>query len=368
MFITIVVLVLMIGYLTYIVLEKIYINKIRKSFKYLIHVNGIRGKSTTTRLIDAGFRACGYKVFSKTTGTKPMYINTNNEDVLIKRWGNANIREQIQMMRRAYKEGAEVLILECMAVKPDLQKISEEMILRSDCTVITNVRADHLDEMGSTLEDIAYSFSNTIPNKGILVCGEDKFLNIFEENAKKKDTKVMLASEYDGDNLETFKENIACALEVAKAFNLDVNKFFEGMKNYHHDIGAYEKIKYDNTIFLNGFYINDPESIRIVYNQVIEEYDYNSLTILLNSRFDRPSSVVQHIELLSNLKAKKILIYGSNPNYIIKRLKKNGISIEVNRLHKIEDLNHEDIIFAIGNIGGKGMKILEYFRKNGEKL
>ena len=227
MFITIVVLVLMIGYLTYIVLEKIYINKIRKSFKYLIHVNGIRGKSTTTRLIDAGFRACGYKVFSKTTGTKPMYINTNNEDVLIKRLGNANIREQIQMMRRAYKEGAEVLILECMAVKPELQKISEEMILRSDCTVITNVRADHLDEMGSTLEDIAYSFSNTIPNKGILVCGEDKFLNIFEENAKKKDAKVLLASEYDGDNLETFKENIACALEVAKAFNLDVNKFFE---------------------------------------------------------------------------------------------------------------------------------------------
>ncbi len=368
MFVTIVVFVLIFAYLGYIVFEKIYVDKIRKSFKYLIHVNGIRGKSTTTRLIDAGFRACGFKVFSKTTGTKPVYINTNNEDVLIKRWGNANIREQIQMMKKAYKEGAEVLILECMAVKPELQKISEEMILKSDATIITNVRADHLEEMGSDLEDIAYAFSNTIPQNGVLVCGEDKYINIFKENAEKKNTRLFVSPNYDGDNLETFKENVSCALTLAKALNLDIDKFFEGMRHYHHDIGAYEKIKYNNTIFLNGFSINDPESIKIVYNQVIEEYDYSKMTILLNNRFDRPSRVIQHINLLSTINMKKILVYGSNPNYVIKRLKKSGLNIDINRLKKIEDLLNEDVIFAIGNIGGKGMKILEYFRKNGEKL
>ena len=104
----IIVIALSIIYLGYIVFEKLYNDKIRKSFKYVIHVNGIRGKSTTTRLIDAGFRKLGYKVFSKTTGTYPVMIDTEGNDKPVLRLGKANIREQIRMMRKAYKQKAEV--------------------------------------------------------------------------------------------------------------------------------------------------------------------------------------------------------------------------------------------------------------------
>lgn len=51
-----------------------------------------------------------------------------------------------------------------MAVKPELQHICENKILDSDIGVITNVREDHLDEMGKTLDEIAESLSNTVPN------------------------------------------------------------------------------------------------------------------------------------------------------------------------------------------------------------
>ena len=37
------------------------------------------------------------------------------------------------------------------------QKISEEKIVRADIGVITNVRYDHLDEMGESLEEITNS-------------------------------------------------------------------------------------------------------------------------------------------------------------------------------------------------------------------
>ena len=71
-------------YIFYVIIERLLINYYRKKIPLIIHINGIRGKSTTTRLIDAGLRNCGLKVFSKTTGTVPTMINTNNEDVVIK--------------------------------------------------------------------------------------------------------------------------------------------------------------------------------------------------------------------------------------------------------------------------------------------
>ena len=51
-------------YIFYVIIERLLINYYRKKIPLIIHVNGIRGKSTTTRLIDAGLRNCGLKVFS----------------------------------------------------------------------------------------------------------------------------------------------------------------------------------------------------------------------------------------------------------------------------------------------------------------
>ena len=45
--------------------------KSRAALRHVVHVNGTRGKSTVCRLIDAGLRAGGVRVFCKTTGTDP---------------------------------------------------------------------------------------------------------------------------------------------------------------------------------------------------------------------------------------------------------------------------------------------------------
>ena len=66
-----------IGYLFF---EKKRAMNQRKTFKYVIHVNGIRGKSTVSRLIDAGVRTGGYKTFTKTTGTSPRTISILGEE------------------------------------------------------------------------------------------------------------------------------------------------------------------------------------------------------------------------------------------------------------------------------------------------
>ena len=363
----IIIAVLSVLYIGYIVFEKLYNDKIRKSFKYVIHVNGIRGKSTTTRLVDAGFRKLGFKVFSKTTGTFPRIINTNGEIVPVKRWGPANIREQLRMMRKAYKEKAEVVVLECMAVNPELQDICEHRILHSNVTIITNVREDHIGEMGDTLEELASALALTTPKDGFLIIHGEDYYQIFDKEAKKNHAKLIVADRLnDTNDIDTFKDNVENALMVSKVLGLDSSLFYEGMKEYQKDEGSYKEIKLDDTIFINALSVNDPDSLKINYDEVIKKYDEDEITILLNSRDDRPTRVIQHIDFLKGIKCKKIIISGSNLSYIKRKLTKAGLKVEA--LKKIEDLKNENIILGIGNIGGFGKKILTYFEENGEKI
>lgn len=137
------------------IIEQINHYKRVKRIPIRIHVNGTRGKSTTTRLIAAGLREAGFKVLAKTTGTLPRLILEDGTEVSIKRRGNANIIEQLKIFTEAVKRKVNVLVVECMAVSPELQWVSEHKLVKSTIGVITNVRQDHLEEIGPELDDMA---------------------------------------------------------------------------------------------------------------------------------------------------------------------------------------------------------------------
>src|SRR5262249_5007474 len=139
-----------------------------KRIPFRVHVNGSRGKSSVTRLVAGGLRAGGIRTVAKTTGTKPRFIYDDGSEVPVVRPGSPNIIEQVRIVRRAAQLGAQVFVVECMAVKPELQTLLEEKIIQSTHGVITNVRADHLDEMGPTLVDVARNLARTIPRGGRL--------------------------------------------------------------------------------------------------------------------------------------------------------------------------------------------------------
>ncbi|MFA5290445.1 MAG: hypothetical protein WC351_05330, partial [Candidatus Izemoplasmatales bacterium] len=62
-------------YIGFLFLEKMTLKQKRQRIQHIIHVNGIRGKSTVTRLIGAVLRDAGYKTMTKVTGTKPIIID-----------------------------------------------------------------------------------------------------------------------------------------------------------------------------------------------------------------------------------------------------------------------------------------------------
>lgn len=350
----------------------------RETFKYLIHVNGIRGKSTVSRLIDAGVRAGGYKVFTKITGTSPRIIDTFNVEREINRKGKANIKEQIKTINWAYREGAEALITECMAVKPEYQYICENKILHADINIITNVREDHLDEMGKSLDEIASSLANTIPTNGAIFTSDEKYFDFFKREAIKKNSKVFINREEKEEYWEIdFPSNVALALEVCKYIGIDEKKALEGMKNYHRDPGVLKVLLYKNRenkiYFINAMAANDPNSTEIIIDRLSKkDYWNNKRYLLVNNRGDRVSRWEQYISFVKKIDKKfdKILISGENRELFKKYLLKEKIAKEkieiVGNASDFDSIEKDILILAVGNICGNGKKIVDYFEEMGE--
>ena len=139
-----------------------------------VHVNGTRGKSSVTRLIAAGLRAGGLRTFAKTTGTAPRVIDSEGNDRIIHRLRKPSIGEQVRLLKYFSNEKPDVVVMECMAVQPQYQWISEHQMVKADIGVFTNARPDHLDEMGPTEVDVVKSLCNSIPVNGTLVTAEKK--------------------------------------------------------------------------------------------------------------------------------------------------------------------------------------------------
>lgn len=340
-------------YLTY---EQITIKKVRNKIKILIHVNGTRGKSTVCRMIDAIMREAGYKTFTKTTGTLPMIIHPDGEVTQIKRLGRANIREQITMIREAVKEEAEIVILECMAVDPHLQWLSERMILHADINVITNARHDHICEMGSTIEAIVAALANTIPEGKIMVTADAPNFALWEMEAQKRNAKcVLIEADFTPNQFTFLEQNASLAEKTASILGINHEIASAGLKKYLPDPGAFQFIEIGPLTFVNAMSANDPDSTRVLYQDVARRFSHTNITLLVNNRADRPERTKQNIALIQELHPVKVWITGDNTHYVYRAIK--GIT-DARFYHHFDDLSDETVVFAFGNIAITGFKIL----------
>ena len=356
-------------YFTYIFYEKYRHGENLKKIPLIIHVNGIRGKSAVSRLIDAGLRGSGLRVFTKVTGTKSIYIDTSGKEYEIKRRGRATIREQLRVIKRAAREKPDVLIMECMAIDPKLQKVLQEKIVKSKLSIITNVRRDHLLEMGPSLWNVAKSLGAVVPSNGTLILGEDKFKDLYEEMCEERESILKIAKGNTVESKIDFPENISIALEVCDCLNLDRDIFIESMeKNYKKDVGKFKLISLNERIIADGLAINDTDSIEKVYNLIKEEY--SNVSLLICSRSDRLERGLEIIEWAKNNSIKRIFLSGKGVKILKKNIDEKRVEIIVeNEIEEIiKCLSTDEVLFMVGNIKGTGEKILEKLIEKGEVI
>src|SRR5262245_4052578 len=157
-----------------------------------IHVAGTRGKSTTTRLIAAALRAGGRRVVAKTTGSEPRLILPDGREEIWPRRGPATIREQTGFVRRAAHLGADAIVVECMAIRPEFVFASERHLIEATTTVITNTRADHLEDIGESPEASAQALAWSICANGQLVISAEAARPTLLARAKARGTTVTI--------------------------------------------------------------------------------------------------------------------------------------------------------------------------------
>jgi len=357
-----------------------------------IHVNGTRGKSTTTRLIAAGLREAGFKVLAKTTGTLPQLIFEDGMEAPLKRIGNPNIIEQLKIFKEAAKRKVDVLVVECMAISPEPQWVSEHKMVKSTIGVITNVREDHLEDVGPGLNNMAESLKLTIPQKGVLVTAEKDYFSLFKEQADKLKTKIIWADPDDVSNRTidkfnymNFKENISIALRVNKLLGVKEEVALRGMLKANPDPGAlkvYKLIKEGKIVFfVNAFAVNDRRSALLVWGNVKKIFDLSNLPVIgiINSREDRVLRSIEFSRILAtDIILSKIILVGPLNKLVERALLKLKVPTEkIINLERLTDaekvieaalrlINNKAILIGFGNTKGTGQNLIEYFNKFGE--
>ena len=352
-----------------------------------IHVNGTRGKSSVTRLIAAGLRAGGLRTFAKTTGTAPRVIDSQGKDRIIHRLRSASIGEQVRLIRFFAQEKPDAVVMECMAVQPQYQWISEQQMVKSHIGVITNARPDHLEEMGPTLDDVRLSLANTIPFNGKMIVGENDMVETIASVAKSRNTDLNASDESTvlEEDIKDFTylehpQNVAVALDVCVEAGVDRKIALEGMKKVKPDLGALvvQKLDFGNgpILFINSMAANDPVSTLQIWNFVERRYPVEGETcIYLNSREDRRSRTRQLLQLIyEDIKPDRSIVRGQKVNSMVKHVEYHSPQtsskvIEESEsmsktIKQLESLPKDSLLFAMGNQVGFGQelidKLLEY--------
>src|SRR3989449_8710536 len=308
-----------------------------------IRVTAIRGNATTTRLIGAALRYHGWRVVTKTTGKAARLIDPEGIERGIRgHHEQPNLREQPRIIESVEDDGcADAIVFECMSIRPK-SIISESKFVISTISVITNVRADHLDLMGPSLEDVAWNLSGIVPSNGVVVTAEKKYIPIIRKRADEKNAKTI---EEDPDRVPDenisnfsyliFKENIAIALRVCELLKVPPDEALKGMLDAKPDPGLTRilngMIANHNVRLIAAFGVNDVDSTRLVFQElsrrrVIEEQGV--LVGMFHAREDRVTRTLEFAQLMARMPFEKILVVGEMTNLFVGQATREGYAKE----------------------------------------
>ncbi|MBN1224453.1 MAG: poly-gamma-glutamate synthase PgsB [Candidatus Aminicenantes bacterium] len=384
-------------FLLYLYAERFWLSRHIENIPLRICVTGTRGKSSVTRLIASILRESGYRVLAKTTGSKAVVIDPDGCEEEIARSGVPSPLENKKLIKRAFDRTAQAVVLEMMSIRPESLQVESVRMLRPHILVITNVRLDHVADMGSTRDAIAAAFASAIPDRGTMVVLDEEFFPVFQSIAERRNARVtkvekenFLQSKDDNSvrrfSLE-FKDNIRLALAVSRHLGIDEASALRAAAQTVPDFGSLkiwvlgEDLPYRTWYFVSAFAANDPESTKAVISKLENRAILRGRRIigLLNFRGDRGDRTLQWLEALQKNEFPeyhRLILLGDHTHAMKRRLSgvlavKTEVWPELTAANLMKRISEEEkgdvVLVGMGNMGGAGKALVDYWDQTGKR-
>jgi len=365
--------VIFISFLTF---EAMYAHFMRSRIKLRIAVTGVRGKSSVTRLITFVLKQNGMKVLGKVTGSRAVLIYPNGEEKSIERRGKPSVTEQVRvLLKTAKREGVDGLVCETMSVSPEILRCEIQNILKPHIIVITRLSVDHVQELGSTIDQVKKNIISVCNPKSTVITLKGNLDDLSVETLKKKCKVIEVETRNDApkpvDYIE-FDENLALARAVGEFLGLkEITK--DILEKASGDIGALRCWKLENdVVFVNGFAANDPDSTIRVFEMARGFLARNGLSSgrfigILNLRADRVDRTLQWLKQIKIwFPFEKLYVTGPDNALFVRRAKDSRcVPIRAEDiLDEIERLEPQTVVFGFGNIAGVGLRLIDQLQEN----
>lgn len=379
----------------YLLGERLFLSRRTRIIPQIICVTGTRGKSSVTRLIAFSLKEAGLSVLTRTTGSKPVIIYPDGGEREIVRRGPPSILEGKHILKLGRMLKVDAVIIELMSIHPECSYVESVQMFKPHILVITNVRLDHLDQMGWSKEEIASCFASSISPSSAVFVPKEEFYRVFQAKAGRVNAKIIQVTEdsYEKDleSRETmpffeFEENLRLALAVTDFLGIDRTDTLQGMIKIQPDFGDLKVWTADLGSplhcwrLVSGFAANDPESTQKILSRLRERrlFDGKKVIGLLNLRKDRGDRTIQWMRALKQEmfpEFQKLFFIGDHA-YALKRKLKSlpNTSLDVLKSKRPQKIMEEvlssekgdSVLVGMGNIGGIGVELVNYWDTIGE--
>ena len=353
------IIVLMIVLLVLSLMESILHCIALKKIPFRILVNGTRGKTTTTRLIAAALRDKGIRTYAKTTGSDAQIIKDDGSVVMLKRRRGVRLTENISFVHKAAKAGCRCIVVECMALHEESQRMMASKFIRPTHTIIINTLSDHMDAMGEKREDVAWTLSQSVDKDTKLYVTEDFYDSLNVRSFNKVEVR-----HYDFESsVSVADEDVSLAVSLLKDFSLTEEEVLEATKHITPDIGLYDRFDFPcGSVLYPTFSINDEENMEKKVVDVYKERN-EKLSLIFNNRKDREFRIYYLRNLITKNRDKigRVYIIGDYRSKVARYIgKKCSIETLVSDPEELKDkmTDNAGVFVGLGNIKGAGERLI----------
>jgi len=312
-----------------------------------ISISGTRGKTSLAFLVYSEIVGKNKGVLCKITGTLPlMFINKST--ILMKRKGPAKLYENVIPTNIGKLD---YCIMENQGISVYTMKVFHEVFLRPQTVVLTNIRLDHVENLGKTREKIASAISSTITKDVRLVLSgetDERINQILKKGYYEFDVVYSPKPELPGSEIPVLGDYL---LRRYGFSGIDVWMYLRKIES---------ELRWKETrglVFYDGSKINDPNSASLVLRWL-----GGVPLIILQLRRDRPGRTWAFLKMIRErwVDYNSVIVSGDWSDMFAK--KTNGISLpdSCEGASKALEIMRERGIpaFLTGSRGGKFIRCL----------